>query len=356
MKIAVALSGGIDSASTALQLKQAGHDVFGITMWIHDHQTDELTAAKEVAKKIGIAHHIIDYRDTFERDVITPFIKAYESGETPNPCLYCNKALKYGKLLEKALLLGAEKFATGHYASIVYEDSSKTYGIKRAKNVRKDQSYNLYQLTQNELKYLLLPLGGVASKEALRTSFAKQHQTHADKKESQGICFIQRGGPSHFLKSRGSSAAQKGAFISEDGAILGWHKGISGYTLGQKKGIAIQHKSSLVVTGINGQHNTVELGSEASLYTDVLHLTSFNFLEPALKKMACTHSISVRVKTSQWSPFYDTSLSASSTDASEVTLHLKTPARAVTSGQAIVCYRDDFLIGGGKLIPPLNTE
>ena len=356
MKIAVALSGGIDSASTALQFKQAGHDVFGITMFLFDHQEKELSAAKDVAAEIGIAHHIIDYREDFERHVIKPFIKAYESGQTPNPCLYCNKSLKYGKLLEKALMLGAEKFATGHYANILYDEITETYTIKRALNERKDQSYNLYQLTQNELKYLLLPLGTVASKDALRASFAKHHQTHVNKKESQGICFISRGGPSHFLKSRGSTASQKGAFISEDGALLGWHKGISGYTIGQKKGIAIHHESSLVVTGINGECNTVMLGKEASLYTDVLHIDSFNFLAPHLKKMASAHPISVRVKTSQWSPFYEGLLSVAPEETSRVTLYLKTPARAVTLGQAIVCYQGDVLIGGGKLASTLGAE
>jgi tRNA-specific 2-thiouridylase len=348
MKIAVALSGGIDSASTALQFKQAGHDVFGLTMFLFDHQEKELSAAKEVAAEIGIAHHIIDYRDAFEQQVISPFISAYESGETPNPCLYCNKSLKYGKLLEQALALGADKFATGHYAKVLYDETTKTYAIARAVNTRKDQSYNLYQLTQHELKHLILPLGTVPSKEMLRSFFATYHKTHTDKKESQGICFIKRGGPSHFLKSRGSSASQKGLFISEDGTILGWHKGISGYTLGQKKGIDIHHEASHVVTGIDGKRNTVMLGQEASLYTDVLHMTTFNFLSPTIKKMASTKAIAVRVKTSQWSPFYEGSLSVVCEHTPHVTLHLKTPARAVTPGQAIVCYQGDILIGGGK--------
>lgn len=344
MKIAVGLSGGIDSAGTALKLKRQGYDVFGITMHLFDHQTEELLNAQKVAKQIGIDHHIVDFREDFDRLVITPFIKAYESGQTPNPCLYCNKTLKYGKLIERALSLGADKFATGHYARCTFDDNSQQYVILKAKHLPKDQSYNLYHLNQDQLSKLIFPLGTAHSKASVREEYAHLDQGQSSKSDSQGICFIERGGQALYLKSRGSSASQPGYFVNREGKILGKHLGIANYTIGQKRKLGIITDPDQVVVEINPLRNQVVIGNEKDLLSETLSLSQFNFVfDPQVDTMPVT------LKTSQWSPLYEGQLTITAKNdlGASVQIVLDTPVRGLTPGQAIVCYQGDCLIGGG---------
>ncbi|MBS7527609.1 tRNA 2-thiouridine(34) synthase MnmA [Fusibacter paucivorans] len=339
MKIAVGLSGGIDSAATALQLKKAGHDVMGITMSLFDHQTAEIESASEVADQLGITHTVLPLHDAFKKEVINAFIHAYEAGETPNPCLICNQKLKYGLLLDFARKHGAEKFATGHYAQIVYDSNLGEYAVERAVNTAKDQSYNLFHLTQEQLAQLILPLGKIVSKTELRRTYAAHDARKAEKRDSQGICFIEHGKQTHFLKAQQSRASEIGFFVDKYGKRLGRHLGTANYTIGQKRKLNPALSGRYVVTGINAIENQVILGEEKDLYQETLILTHFHFISPTAPEQ-----MAVRIKTSQWSPFYDAELLRCGDDI--VQLSFKTSVRAIAPGQGIVCYQGDRLIGG----------
>ncbi|MDK2868175.1 MAG: tRNA-uridine 2-sulfurtransferase [Clostridiales bacterium] len=339
MRIAVGLSGGIDSAATALQLKKAGHDVMGITMSLFDHQTAEIESASEVAKQLGISHAVIHLHDAFQTEVIDAFVHAYEIGETPNPCLICNQKLKYGLLLDFARQRGAEKFATGHYAQVVYDPDLGEYAVERAVNTAKDQSYNLFHLSQKQLAQLILPLGKTVSKEALRRSYAVYDSKRAEKRDSQGICFIERGKHTHFLKAHHSSASKSGYFVDKYGKRLGHHLGTANYTIGQKRHLDHALSGKYVVTHIDSAANQVVLGEEKDLYQETLTLTQFHFISHSAPEQ-----MTVRVKTSQWSPFYDAELLRIGADI--VQLFFKTAVRAIAPGQGIVCYQGNRLVGG----------
>jgi len=340
MKIAVGLSGGIDSASSALKLKNEGHEVIGITMHLFNHQMQEIENARQVANQIGIPHFIADFREAFEIQVISPFIEAYEQGETPNPCLFCNQSLKYGKLLDFASSKGADYFATGHYANVKYDKNLNLYQLYKANHKPKDQSYNLYHLTQSQLSKLIFPLGDAISKQAVRETYSKISLQQSDKKDSQGICFIERGAQTHFLKSRGSHASEPGYFVDAKGRRLGRHLGISHYTIGQKRKLGLSVPHDYVVIAIDGNKNHVVLGKENDLYKEVITLKSFHFINPS--QILPAH---VSVKTSQWSSLYTAMISLNADG--NIQIDFNQPVRGITPGQAIVCYDDDILLGGG---------
>lgn len=235
MKIAVGMSGGIDSSTTALLLKEEGHDVIGVTMFLFEHQTSEIEHAKLVCEKLKIPHFVMDYREAFQNHVISEFIKTYEAGHTPNPCIRCNCLFKYGQLIDDVKALGADAFSTGHYAKIQFNQDSKEFEIHMAVNRRKDQSYNLFHLSQETLAMLHFPLGDVKSKDSVRDIFQSVNIETAKKKDSLGICFIEHKQHELYLNSANSSAMKSGEIVDKSGKFLGYHQGIAGYTVGQKK-------------------------------------------------------------------------------------------------------------------------
>ncbi len=340
MKIAVGMSGGIDSSTTALLLKEQNHEVIGVTMYLFEHQLEEIENAKRVCEALGIEHHILDYRKDFEEVIIGNFIETYEKGHTPNPCLHCNRIFKYGRLIEDAINLGAEAFSTGHYVRVHYNDVQHEYELHRAVNARKDQSYNLYHLTQETLSKLYFPLGNIDSKETVRQHFEKVHIKTAQKKDSLGICFISHKQHTRFLRELNSSAMMRGCFVDKSGNFLGYHQGIASYTLGQKRKLADELSGKFVVIDILPESNAVVLGEENDLLKYKLTAKSFN-----LVNSYHTFPLKVQVIVSQWSAVYEGILTPYSDGSAEITF--ESPVRAPSCGQAMVCYQYSLLIGGG---------
>lgn len=351
--IAVGLSGGIDSGTTALKLKQNGYRVIGVTMWLFDHQSDELKAAKRVADAIDIQHHILDYRDLFDKKVIKPFIKAYEQGFTPNPCILCNAHLKYGKLIEDAVALGADYFATGHYVRCEKDPTSGEYRILKAKNRQKDQSYNLYHLSQETLSRLMFPIGEVNSKEEVRTAFSELSLELSKKKDSLGICFIDHKDHALYLKDLQNNGMAPGRFIDASVQLLGYHDGYAQFTIGQKRRLGKDLKGGYlngkyVVIQIHSDSRDVVLGSEADLLSHKIICEDFHIQSPTLESTLTQtdRQLDVSVIVSQWSAVYSGKLSYDPTSR-RGTLTFEHPVRAAAKGQALVCYDGDILIGGG---------
>ncbi|GAB6107166.1 tRNA 2-thiouridine(34) synthase MnmA [Fusibacter bizertensis] len=352
-KVAVGLSGGIDSGTTALLLKEQGFEVFGVTMWLFDHQTDELESSKSVASAVGIAHHILDYRHAFKHEIITNFITQYEQGLTPNPCVLCNQYFKYGKLIEDCLSLGADYFSTGHYAKCIKNESTGEYQLLRAENLQKDQSYNLYHLNQHILSKLIYPLGDMESKERVRAYFEKLNIHLSQKKDSLGICFIAHKDHSKFLMEIQSSAMVKGYFVDKNHTRLGEHNGTASFTIGQKRRLGIGYDGQYlngryVVTDINPLTHEVTLGSESELLYTEINCNEFNLISPSLKKRLQQSQVplTVEVIVSQWSAKYTGNLTLHHS-ANSAVIRFDSPVRAPAKGQALVCYQDNILIGGG---------
>lgn len=346
MKVAVGLSGGIDSGTTALMLKEQGYEVIGVTMWLFDHQEDEIETAVQISRLLNIEHHVLDYRKYFKEIVISSFIDSYDQGHTPNPCITCNKVFKYGRLIEDSMALGADLFATGHYARHAIHPSTGEHQLKKALNHRKDQSYNLYHLNQETLSRLIFPLGDARSKEEVRDRFLAIHSGIARKKDSLGICFIKRAGHELFLKETESISMKPGNFIDQNGKILGKHLGTANFTIGQKRKLGNGLSGNFVVTALNPATNEVVLGQESDLLYTSMIIEDFHLIEPSVAD-ALTRSIeAVDVLLSQWSAVYPAKLSLKGSTA---TLIFDTPVRAPAKGQALVCYQGDVLLGGGTI-------
>jgi tRNA-specific 2-thiouridylase len=346
MKVAVGLSGGIDSGTTAHYLKSQGASVIGLTLWLFDHQTEELESASKIASLLGIKHHVLDYRQTFKTEIVDLFMESYATGQTPNPCVHCNQAIKYGKLMTDAFTLGAERFATGHYAQCISHPKTGELILKQAKNQKKDQSYILFHLTQNQLDKILFPLGHVRNKAEVRRSFESICKDFSKKRDSQGICFINRKSHVHFLKTYNNPAAKPGKFVDQSGKYLAHHLGTANYTIGQKRKLGPSLSGKYVVTGINPIKHQVILGKEEDLYVESLTVNAFHIIQPSLLGRLKREPLNVRVKTSQWSHFYPATLQLKQGTG---LIHFEVPTRAPAKGQAIVVYLGDAVIGGGLL-------
>ncbi|HSN67189.1 MAG TPA: tRNA 2-thiouridine(34) synthase MnmA [Fusibacter sp.] len=357
-KVAVGLSGGIDSGTTALMLIERGYEVIGVTMWLFDHQSSELEAAKKVADALGIQHHILDYRSAFHELVVHTFIKHYEQGFTPNPCLLCNKHFKYGRLIKDCVALGADYFATGHYVRCDVSPETGEYQIKRAINQRKDQSYNLYHLDQLTLTRLIFPLGHIESKDHVRARFSALNIELAQKKDSLGICFIPHKDHRKFLTTLGSAAMEPGNFVDLSGQILGHHSGTAAFTIGQKRRLGVDLNGQYlngkyVVVALNPNTNDVVLGTEDDLAHFEIKCVDFNIVSPLLFESLQNHSgyigIEVDVIVSQWSQVYRGVLKYDQADRTAV-VTFESQVRAPAKGQALVCYHEEVLIGGGIIV------
>ncbi len=346
MKVAVGLSGGIDSGTTALMLKEQGYEVIGVTMWLFDHQEEEIETAAQISRLLGIEHHILDYRKYFEEIVISTFIDSYDNGHTPNPCIICNKILKYGRLIDDSLALGADLFATGHYARHAIHPITGEHQLKKALNHRKDQSYNLYHLNQYTLSRLIFTLGEAKSKEEVRDRFLTIHSGIARKKDSLGICFIKRAGHGLYLKEKECISMKPGNFIDQNGKILGKHLGTANFTIGQKRKLGNGLSGNFVVTALNSATNEVVLGQESDLLYTTLVIEDFHLIEPSVADALSQSVQTVDVLLSQWSAVYSAKLSLNEKIA---TLEFDTPVRAPAKGQALVCYNGDVLLGGGTI-------
>ena len=352
MKALIAMSGGVDSSVAAYLIKKQGYDCIGCTMKLYDNEDigisrnrtycslDDVEDARSVAYKIGMPYYVFNFSDGFREKVIEKFVRSYESGETPNPCIDCNRYMKFDKLYERAKILGCEYIVTGHYARI--EEYDGKYILKKALDETKDQSYVLYSLTQEQLAHTLFPLGNMRKTEVRKIAEEKGF-LNAGKPDSQDICFVPDGKYAEFLEHFTGKAYPEGSFLSIDGTILGKHKGIVRYTVGQHKGLGISSEEPLYVKEINTKENTVTLCKEQELYSKEVIVRDINWIagEAPKGEIRCKAKVRYRQK-EQWATVM---LIGETT----VKIVFDEPQRAITPGQAAVLYNGDIVLGGGTI-------
>ena len=355
-RVVVAMSGGVDSAVAALLLQRQGYEVVGVTMqvWPRRGTRDSgsgdrsccglsaLDDARQVAWKLQIPHYVLDFREEFENRVIGYFCREYHAGRTPNPCIACNRYLKFGTLLRKAQELGAAYLATGHYARIGREDGGG-WQLQMAADQSKDQTYALYQITQQQLEHVLFPLGDLHKRE-VRQIALQAGLPVAAKAESQEICFVSEKSYSDFVAGRTGTTGPEGYFRHINGEILGRHRGICRYTVGQRKGLGLVYEHPLYVTRIDPETGTVWVGAERDLYQhsliadDVIYISGVPFSRPR----------PVKAKIRYKAPLVEAVAVREGEDRLRV--DFQTPQKAITPGQAVVLYDGEVVLGGGAII------
>ena len=336
-KVMVAMSGGVDSTAAAALMIDQGYDVTGATLRLFGAGTDAATAdlavedARTAAEMLGIRHVVFDVRDAFEQNVIRPFAGAYAAGLTPNPCVDCNKTVKFGVLLQKAQSLGMDAVATGHYACVGYDDTAGRYLLKKAADQKKDQTYVLYTLSQEQLKHVLFPLGALTKDEARALTTARGLH-NAQRKESQDICFIPDGDYGNYLENVVGLQAEPGPFVDVDGRVLGRHKGLIRYTIGQRRGLGISAERPKYVVSKDYGSNTIVVGDETDLYTYTATVGSVNLI--AASRLDGSVRATVKTRYSQ----KEAPATLKPLDAETVRVAFDAPQRAVTPGQSAVFY------------------
>ncbi|MBQ9768545.1 MAG: tRNA 2-thiouridine(34) synthase MnmA [Lachnospiraceae bacterium] len=353
-KALIAMSGGVDSSVAAFLMKEQGYSCIGVTMKLFHNEDigvsrehtccslDDVEDARSVARLLDIPYYVFNFSDRFEECVIDKFVRAYENGITPNPCIDCNRYLKFDKLFQRAKEIQYDYVVTGHYARVEYDAEAERYLLKKALDDSKDQSYVLYSMTQEQLKHTLFPLGELTKPEVRK--IAEEHGfINAGKHDSQDICFVTNGRYSDFIEQYTSKSYPEGDFIDGNGKVLGTHKGMIHYTIGQRKGLNISSTEALYVCAIDPIKNTVTLGPESELYTKRLIAKDINLISvPRLEK---PERLKVKVRYRQQEQW------ATVTQLGEDTMEVKfdVPQRAVTKGQAVVLYDGDVVVGGGTI-------
>ena len=346
-KLTVAMSGGIDSAVAALLAIGNGYDASGATMRLctkldengNDISEQDIADARSVCSKIGINHKVYDLEGRFHDTVIRDFVDTYISGGTPNPCIVCNKLLKFGALLDMAIADGADYVATGHYARIEKRDDGR-FLLKKAADVHKDQTYMLWSLSQHQLSHTVFPLGDLTKPE-IRKIGEESGFVIAHKSDSQDICFVPDGDYASFIEKELGKKYPEGNYIDESGNILGKHKGIIHYTIGQRKGLGISMGRHIFVTKKDADNNTVTLADEDRLFTKVVVIKGINLI-PFDRIEG-----EIRVKAKIRYRHGESDAVAKQTGDDEITLIFDEPQRAPACGQSAVMYDGDYVIGGG---------
>ena len=351
-KALIAMSGGVDSSLAARLTKDAGYECVGCTMKLYDNDDigltrghtccslDDVEDARSVAFKIGMPYYVFNFKDDFHRMVIERFVRSYEQGITPNPCIDCNRYMKFDRLFDRAREIGCEYVVTGHYARIEQQDGE--YVLKKALDETKDQSYVLYSLTQEQLAHTMFPLGGMRKAE-VRKLAEEYGFINAAKPDSQDICFVPDGDYGAFLERYTGRKYEPGAFIDSEGNILGTHRGTVRYTIGQRKGLGIAFGKPMYVRSIDVQNNTVTLTEEQELFSDTLTAGEFNWISgkvPAAQ-VRCWAKIRYR--------HAEQEATAYPLPDGNVKVVFDRPQRAVTPGQAVVLYDGDIVLGGGRI-------
>lgn len=353
-KAIIAMSGGVDSSVAALLAKDMGMECIGATMKLFSNEDagvprahsccslEDVEDARSVAYAIGIPYYVFQFTSRFHEDVIEPFIHAYENGMTPNPCIDCNKHLKFDKMLQRAREIGYDYVITGHYSQIEYDENRGRYLLRKAVDSTKDQSYVLYAMTQDQLAHTLFPLGGM-TKQAVREIAAEHDFINAKKHDSQDICFVQNGSYADFIEQYTGKKYPEGDFLDKQGNVLGRHKGIIRYTIGQRKGLGLALPQPMYVCEINVQENTVVLGLEEDLLSTEVTIHNINLISTD----NLYEPIQCRARTRYNS--VEQPAEAVQIDEDTIKITFREPQRAVTKGQAAVLYDGDLVIGGGTI-------
>lgn len=349
-RVVVAMSGGVDSSVAAALLAGAGYEVVGITMSLFQSvcqiknprnccSLQAFEDAYEVAKKIGIPYHALDLKEEFEKEVINYFIEEYIQGKTPNPCIKCNEKIKFGTLLNKAKELEADYVATGHYSQIEYDKDKEYYLLKKGRDLKKDQSYVLFSLQQEQLQHILLPLGRY-TKEDIRKKAKELGLSVHNKPESQEICFIPDNNYHNFFQDRGTMS-RVGPILDKQGKEIGEHKGIYFFTIGQRKGLGKAFGKPLYVIEIDKNKNALIVGEKEDLFRDELIASKVSWISknPPLRPITVKAKIRYTHK--------EATASVAPLSNGQVKVKFIKPQLSITPGQAVVFYQDDLVLGGG---------
>ena len=335
------MSGGVDSAVAAVLTKHDGFDCAGAVMSLFEGGEKTVEDARSVADRLGIPFHVFDFSKCFAENVINPFIADYRQGRTPNPCVVCNKHLKFGSFLEKARELGKDCIVTGHYAQIE-RDANGRYLLKKGADLSKDQSYALYTLSQEQLKRTRFPLGGL-TKTKVREIALDVGLENVNKDESQDICFIPDGDYVSFIREYTGESPRKGRFIDENGTELGEHDGVIAYTIGQRRGLGLAMRHPSYVLELRPEDDTVVVGTEDKLYSKSLIAADINLIP--VDKLDAPIRAQVKIRYAHSGQ----PATVRQTNENSLLIDFDEPQRAITKGQAAVIYDDDIVIGGGTI-------
>ncbi|WP_300280026.1 tRNA 2-thiouridine(34) synthase MnmA [Peptacetobacter sp.] len=349
-KVMLGMSGGVDSSVAAYLLKKQGYDVIGVNMRLSNDKTEEekrmteatIRDAKSVADKLDIPLHVLDFHKEFKEKVIDNFIKEYSEGRTPNPCIVCNKFIKFGLFFDVAKKFDCDYVATGHYARVVKDEKTGRLMLKKGSSGKKDQTYNLYNIKQEQLSRILLPIG-LYEKDEVR-SIAKEIGLDVhNKKDSQEICFIKDDDYVRYLKENSDINIKSGDFVEKDGNKIGKHKGIINYTIGQRKGLGIAFGKPMFVIDINSKDNVVVLGDNDDLFKKELIINNVNTIPFDFADVEEPFTVEAKVRYSA-KPSIAKIYKISDNSARVV---FEESQRAITKGQSLVMYDGDMLVGGG---------
>lgn len=355
-KVVVGMSGGVDSSVAAYLLKEQGYDVIGVTMQIWQDEEEAMKSenggccgitavddARRVAEFLNIPYYVMNFKKEFKDNVIDYFIEEYLVGRTPNPCIACNRYVKWESLLNRSIQIGADYIATGHYARIIQLPNGR-YAIRNSATARKDQTYALYNLTQYQLSKTLMPIGDY-TKEEIREIAAKIGLPIAHKPDSQEICFVTDNDYAGFIdREAGKKVPGEGNFVTKEGKILGKHKGITHYTVGQRKGLNLAFGYPVFVVEIRPDTNEVVIGTNEDVFTDTILCDNLNFM--SIEDLTKPHRVLAKIRYSHQGSFCN----IEKRDDGKILCTFEEPVRASTPGQAVVFYEDDYVLGGGIIL------